>query len=225
MVLIFDLDDTLYDEITYVMSGLRAVARFGQDAFGWNAEESLTQMQTYLHLHGRGNVFDEWLKSNGRCSGSNVATCVRIYRHHQPEIKLSPLAVSVLKNYYGHCPMYLVTDGHKVVQEKKVKALEITDLFKRILITHRFGIRHAKPSLHCFEVIRKAEQCPWSEMIYVGDNPAKDFVNLNHMGALTVRVSTGSHASVIALPSHDARVTIPDLGSLSVTLDEWKKLR
>lgn len=218
MILIFDLDDTLYDEITFVMSGLRAVARFGEASFGWDAEESLTFMQAHLQQHGRGKIFDEWLSSNGRHSSSGVARCVRIYRHHQPEITLFPFAAPVLKHYHGRCPMYLVTDGHKVVQQKKVEALGITPMFKRIFITHRFGIRHAKPSLHCFEIIRRAERCAWSEMVYVGDNPAKDFVNLNSVDALTVRVSTGSHASVVARPDHDARVTIPDLASLPVIL-------
>lgn len=225
MVLIFDLDDTLYDEISYVMSGFRAVARYGADSFGWNEDESLSQMLKYLQSHGRGKVFDEWLYTNGRHSSSDVAKCVRIYRHHQPEITLSPSAVSVLDNYHGRCSMYLVTDGHKIVQQKKVEALKITKMFKRIFITHRFGIRHAKPSLHCFELIREAERCEWFEMIYVGDNPAKDFVNLNRMGALTVRVTTGSHASVVAPPGYDALFSIPNLSSLPKLLDGWKKTK
>jgi putative hydrolase of the HAD superfamily len=49
----------------------------------------------------------------------------------------------------------------------------------------------------------------------VGDNPAKDFVNLNEMGATTIRLLTGSHASVIAKPGHDATHTIKSLSGLS----------
>ncbi|MCG5516522.1 MULTISPECIES: HAD family hydrolase [unclassified Ectothiorhodospira] len=220
MILIFDLDDTLYDEMSYVTSGLRAVAHFGEASFGWDAAQSLAFMQAHLLQHGRGKVFDAWLHTHGQHSNTRVTTCVRTYRHHQPEITLFPLAYKVLKYYIGGWPLYLVTDGHKVVQQKKIEALGLAPMFKRTFITHRFGIRHAKPSLHCFEIIRRAERCEWCDMVYVGDNPAKDFVGLNRVGAMTVRVNTGSHASVVARPGYDARTTIPDLASLPEVLGQ-----
>lgn len=221
MILIFDLDDTLYDEMSFVKSGLRAVAHFGEETFGWNTGQSFSFLETTLATHGRGKVFNEWLSSHGRLSRALVARCVHLYRHHSPEISLSPLATNVLKRYQGQQTMYLVTDGHKLVQENKVNALQIAPYFKRMFITHRFGIAHAKPSLHCFEIIRRAEKCNWTDMVYVGDNPAKDFVNLNNMGALTIRVSTGSHAEVKPLAGYDARFTIHDLSTLQPVLDQW----
>lgn len=223
MVLIFDLDDTLYDEMTFVRSGLRAVARYGKEAFDLDAEESHVFMLAYLQKNGRGKVFDEWLRSNGRYSAARVAACVRVYRHHQPEISLFPYTARILTLYQGKCPLYLVTDGHKVVQKNKIEALKLEWAFKRSFITHRYGIRHAKPSLYCFELIRHAELCSWSSICYVGDNPAKDFVNLNLVGALTVRVGTGSHASVIAPCGYDARITIPNLLGLPSVLEQWER--
>lgn len=223
MVLIFDLDDTLYDEMTYVVSGLCAVAKFGETFFGWESGQSLAFMQAHLLQHGRGKVFDEWLRAHGRHSTKRVAECVNIYRHHKPHISLFPFTSRVLEQYQGIEPMYLVTDGHKIVQQNKIEALKLEPIFKKTFITHRFGIRHAKPSLHCFEIIRRTERCEWSDMVYVGDNPTKDFVNLNRVGAMTVRVRTGSHATVMALPGYEARAKISDLDSLPVILDEWKR--
>lgn len=223
MILIFDLDDTLYDEMSFVESGLCAVAKFGELSFGWESASSLAFMQTHLHKHGRGKIFNEWLRTHGKHSSSNVKACVKTYRHHQPNISLFPFTSSLLGYYRNLVPSYLVTDGHKIVQQKKIDALCLAPLFKRALITHRFGIHHAKPSLHCFDVIRHTERCAWSELVYVGDNPLKDFVNLNAVGAMTVRVSTGSHSSILALPGYDASVTIPDLASLPQVLDNWMK--
>jgi putative hydrolase of the HAD superfamily len=220
MVLIFDLDDTLYDEMSFVTSGLHAVASFGESLFGWEEGESFEFMHATLQKNGRGKVFDEWLRAKDRHTRTLVARCVNVYRHHNPNIALFPIAKQVLELYERKCHLYLVTDGHKDVQENKVNALQIATLFKRIFITHRFGIRHAKPSLHCFEIIRRAERCEWIDMVYVGDNPAKDFVNLNAVGAQTVRVSTGSHSSVVAHPHYDARITIPDLSYLQNVLDQ-----
>ncbi len=218
MVLIFDLDDTLYDEMSFVISGLRAVARHGEAAFGWNAAASLAFMQATLREQGRGQVFDEWLRAHGRWSRSQVTRCLGVYRQHPPDIVLAPAALPILQRYQGQLPLYLVTDGHKGVQARKVRALGLEPFFKRIFITHRFGIQHAKPSLHCFDIIRRAERCDWPELVYVGDNPAKDFVSLNQQGALTVRVSTGSHASAVAQPGYDARHTIASLGKLPPAL-------
>jgi putative hydrolase of the HAD superfamily len=223
MVLIFDLDDTLYDELSFVESGLRAVANFGENTFGWDARQSFDFMKSHLVLYGRGSIFDEWLRAYGRHSPTWVALCVKVYRHHQPDIKLFPTALKILKQYRGKWPMYLVTDGHKIVQKNKVDTLNLEPFFKRAFITHRFGIQKAKPSLHCFEIIRRAENCRWSDMVYVGDNPAKDFVNLNKIGAMTVRVNTGSYASTVVSSDYDGRLKIPDLSSLPLVLEQWRQ--
>jgi putative hydrolase of the HAD superfamily len=221
MVLIFDLDDTLYDEMSFVDSGLRAVSNYGKISFGWDAAQSFRFMKSHLMCHGRGKIFDEWLSAHGHHSLRGVTDCVKVYRHHKPKISLFPLALQMLEKIHERWPLYLVTDGHKIVQKNKIEALNLEQFFKRTLITHRFGIRNAKPSLHCFEIIRSAEGCQWSDMVYVGDNPAKDFVNLNLMGAMTVRVCTGSHASIDALPGHDARVKIPNLATLVEVFEQW----
>ena len=218
MILIFDLDDTLYDETSFVISGLGAVARHGEQAYGWNAGSSLAFMLDVLEREGRGRVFDRWLASHEQLSKARVAECVKIYRHHLPSLELFPAARRVLDRYREQVPLYLVTDGHKIAQQKKVEALGLFAEFRRVLITHRFGIRHAKPSPHCFELIRQAQGCSWTDMVYVGDNPSKDFVNLKPLGTLTVRVKTGGHRDVVARPGHDAQITIPDLDALPAVL-------
>ncbi|ACS81683.1 HAD family hydrolase [Maridesulfovibrio salexigens] len=211
MILIFDLDDTLYDEMSFVTSGLHAVAKHGETAFGLNAEQSYLDLIKILNEQGRGRVFNLWLDSHGIMSKGRVSECIKIYRHHKPKLTLFPQAQALLSKYHGVTPLYLVTDGHKVVQHNKVKALGLESKFKRIFITHRFGIKNAKPSTYCFELIRRSEGCDWSDMIYVGDNPSKDFVNLNKVGMLTVRVLTGGHRHVEAKHGYDAKIVIKDL--------------
>jgi putative hydrolase of the HAD superfamily len=224
MVLIFDLDDTLYDEMSFVRSGLKAVAHFGHESFGWCATQSFETMHQTLLANGRGAVFDSWLALNGRHSKRLVAQCINVYRHHTPTIALPLQALDLLRHYHGQCPLYLVTDGHKIVQHNKIEALSIAPFFKRIFITHRFGVAHAKPSLHCFDIIRRTEQCDWHSMVYVGDNPTKDFVNLNKVGSITIRLLTGSHARVTAKPGYDATHTITSLSELSDVLRPLQSL-
>lgn len=218
MILIFDLDDTLYPECSFVNGGLDAVARFGEAKWGLNAGESSAVLRDILSQDGRGKIFDRWLQENGCWSRGGVKACVKVYRYHAPRLELFPSAVRVIDRYAGKIPLYIVTDGHKIVQRNKVDALNLWDSFRRIFITHRFGITAAKPSTLCFERIKDAEKCDWSDMVYVGDNPSKDFVGLNALGTLTVRVLTGTHASTQAKPSYDAIYTIHDLDELPEVL-------
>lgn len=217
MVLIFDLDDTLYPERIYVESGLRAVARFGQEEFGWNSQASFRFMLETLDQEGRGAIFDRWLASHGRTSRSLVQRCVRSYRQHEPRLMFYPEAKKLLVGL-KKIPLYVVTDGHKVAQQKKAEALHLDRWFRKVLLTHRYGLEHAKPSTYCFNLIRLEEGCAWSGVVYVGDNPAKDFVNLNQLGATTVRVLTGMHKDVRAKEGFDARLTIPNLSHLPKVL-------
>ncbi|RKQ72642.1 HAD family hydrolase [Oceanibaculum indicum] len=222
MILVFDLDDTLYDESRFVESGFRAVARFGKQQFGWDEQDSLAQMLETLVREGRGAVFDRWLAAHGRHGKALVATCVKTYRHHKPTLSLFPEAASLLPSLSAY-PLYLVTDGHKIVQANKVEALGIAPLFRKCFITHRYGIRHAKPSPYCFELIRRREKADWRQIVYIADDPSKDFVGLNPLGAQTVRVLTGRHRHVTAKPGFEARHTIPDLSAFPALLAEMER--
>ncbi|WP_214515343.1 hypothetical protein, partial [Mycobacterium tuberculosis] len=44
MIVVFDLDDTLYDELTYVQSGFQAVAGYLRDTYGMPAGKALDWM-------------------------------------------------------------------------------------------------------------------------------------------------------------------------------------
>jgi putative hydrolase of the HAD superfamily len=220
MVLIFDLDDTLYPEITYVQSGFSAVAEALERRYGWETVESLALMNEALRTMGRGAVFDVLLESRGALTRKAVRECVALYRHHKPRISLAPDAEEFLGCWPGH--PYLVTDGHKLVQANKVEALSITPRFKRVYITHRYGVYHAKPSPYCFDLIRRAERCEWKDLIYVGDNPAKDFVSLNALGCTTVRVMTGEYANSVAKPGYDGQYRIEGLRELVALLHTFQ---
>ena len=217
MIPIFDLDDTLYPERTFVESGFKAVASMLEQRYEWPSEESMQLMLGFLETEGRGAIFNRLLETNGLLSAAKVSECVRAYRHHSPSIKLADGARELLCTLGKRS--YLVTDGHKIVQKNKVSALALEHLFNKVYITHRYGIKHAKPSAYCFGLIREREQCKWSDMVYVGDNPSKDFVTLNSLGVHTIRVMTGEHKNAIAKPLHDAKHRIGSLKELGLIIE------
>ncbi len=51
-------------------------------------------------------------------------------------------------------------------------------------------------------------------MVYVGDNPSKDFVNLTPLGVHTIRVLTGAHRMASAKPGWDATHRITRISAL-----------
>ncbi|MBF2053175.1 MAG: HAD family hydrolase [Candidatus Sericytochromatia bacterium] len=204
MVLVFDLDDTLYDELTYVESGFDAVAKMLAEAFEISAHHLKERMMQILKQQGRGAVFDLLLQEIGAYTKNNVHKALSCYRTHQPSIAMSADVRLMLLELSRSFPLYLVTDGNKEVQYNKIKALKIAPLFKKVYITHRYGLKHAKPSLYCFEKIRQKEKCSFADMTYIGDNPHKDFVNLKKQGAKTIRVMTGSYRQIELTPDFEA---------------------
>jgi putative hydrolase of the HAD superfamily len=64
------------------------------------------------------------------------------------------------------------------------------------------------------------ENCEWSDMTYIGDNPNKDFVNLTPLGVRTIRVLTGEHRDIKAKPGFEAAHVIASLNELPPLLEK-----
>jgi putative hydrolase of the HAD superfamily len=119
MIVIFDLDDTLYPELTYVRSGFQAVAEAATARFGGDPSWAQSLLNRSLQTHGRGRQFNDLAEALGVPTKSAVLWMVKTYRHHDPAIALPAQSDEVLRVCAGD-PLYLVTDGHKVTQAKKI---------------------------------------------------------------------------------------------------------
>lgn len=218
MIIVFDLDDTLYPEITYVQSGIKAVAETLSAETFLDSRVLYEEALEELNKNGRGEIFDNVLKKYDIYSKKKVQSLVTAYRMHDAKISIDKQTLLTLQTLKKSFPLYLVTDGNKVVQANKIKALGIENLFKKVFITHRYGLGAAKPSLTCFEKLRKAENVAWTKIVYVGDDPNKDFVNLNKVGAHTIRVLSGRFAKINLDSEYEARWRIKNLEELPALL-------
>jgi len=191
LILVFDLDDTLYDETTFVKSGFKAVARYLNADFGLS--ENVINSQLIKEFEkGRGEIFDNVLKEHNLYSKSKVKSCISVYRGHKPAISLSKEGKACIERFKKYSK-YIVTDGNKVVQYNKIKALGIETKFKKCFITYRYGRAHSKPSPYCFNLICKKEKVGPSQVVYIGDNVSKDFVGIKPLGFRTIQVMTGQY--------------------------------
>ena len=122
MVLVFDLDDTLYDELSYVRSGFKVVASLIERVWRTPRDSAYNKMWETLLKDGRGRVFDSTLKYFNCYTKTNVKKCIYTYHLHKPTIKLDPEAKECLVRFRSR-PLYVVTDGNKLVQKNKFHCL------------------------------------------------------------------------------------------------------
>ena len=212
-VLVFDLDDTLYPELSYVHSGFRVVAAFLSPLLQVPAETLTTGMIAEEATQGRGQVFDNVLRQHGRWNQTLVTACLRAYRQHRPEISLFTDAERALTRFAGQ-PLYIVTDGHKEVQARKVAALGLAGRVRHAYLTNRYGRHRAKPDPHVFDLICRRERVLPTAVTYVGDNVKKDFVGIKPLGFNTVRILRGNYAHYVADEAHEAARAIKSLDEL-----------
>ena len=189
MIIVFDLDEVLYDEKTYVISGFRAVSEFLEK------DEAIPKKIIFEYLkrrlkNGRERIFNDLLDNFRIYSQKNLEKCISVYRTHTPKIKLYSDAKDCLKRLKNY-PLYIVTDGNKMVQKNKIKALNLENHVKKTILTSNYGLRNSKPSTFCFQKICDMEKTSPTNLVYIGDDPHKDFVGLKREGFKTIRLFKG----------------------------------
>lgn len=217
MILIFDLDDTLYPEIDFVRGGLKNVSNYLSTNYDLNSDKLYNQMLNLLNLNGRGKIFDDILKNYKIYSKKNVLKCISVYRSSKTSIKLYPEAKKCLNHFSDH-RKYLITDGNVNVQRNKIKQLNLNQHFIKTIPTNQYGKSFSKPSTKCFEKIIKIEKCNPNEIIYIGDNPNKDFINIKKIGIRTLRVLTGSFKDLSLSHDYEAEHKINNLSYFTKNL-------
>lgn len=216
-VVAFDLDDTLYPEIEFVRSGFRAVAAEAARSWGVEAGAAFEALWSSLQADGRGRQLDALCARYQKPTRPWVRRFLDTYRRHAPDIELPATTRSVLEAL-SDLPLYLVTDGHKGVQANKVAALGLSSWFRHCYLTHRYGVRHEKPSTHVFRLMLKREGCVPGDVVYVGDDPTKDFRGIRPLGFRTIRVRQGRCAGLEVPPAQDAEITVPALSDVPEAL-------
>ena len=174
---IFDLDDTLYSEKEYVKSGYKAVS----DYLGGRYEEKL------WHFFKEGKpAIDELLKELGRENDKSKA--VEVYRTHKPSIHLYLGVAEMIEELKAKgIKVGIITDGRPEGQKNKLEALGLSDLVDDIIITDELGgIQFRKPCDIAFRILITRWRMNPSDVVYVGDNPTKDFQAPQQLGVRSI---------------------------------------
>lgn len=213
--IIFDLDDTLYDEMQFVRGGFEAVSSYTSKNANVNQNVVYQLLLDVLEKHGRGQTFDIALKKLGLYNKNLIPKLVKVYRTHKPKLSLYSEVRTVLSTLrkQGY-KLGLITDGNVEVQRNKVEALKIKDFFDCIIFSDEYGIEKQKPNPFPYQKALKELKASARETIYVGDNPYKDFVSAKRLGIHTIRIMRGQYKNVTLNKEFEAEYQIINLGEL-----------
>ncbi len=185
---VFDLDDTLYSERDYVLSGMRAVADWARDSLGFPAEQTYGQLHDLFEAGVRGETFDRWALNNDLQPEACVPAMVDVYYQHQPRITLEANTIELLSQLRELCRLGIITDGYLNVQQRKTAALGLDRTIQTIVYSDAFGRDAWKPDPRPFHAVLERLEVPADRAVYVGDNPAKDFFGARRVGMETIRI-------------------------------------
>jgi len=182
LVVVFDLDDTLYYEIDFLKSAYKEIAIFIKEKEDLTIGEEVIYL-SMLHFYNKGgNAFSNII---GKYGGSSITIkdLLYLYRNHKPAIQLSSGTVEVL-NFLNQkkISIGLITDGRSIQQRSKIEALGLNHYLKHIIISEEFGSE--KPSKENYVFFENKYK--GSHFMYVGDNVKKDFITPNKLGWYTV---------------------------------------
>jgi putative hydrolase of the HAD superfamily len=214
---VFDMDDTLYLEHEYVLSGFRHIAGLiakdaqvpADDVFAFLVTSTTKNEHRGHHLD---LLFEEY--PGLRCAWS-ASRLIEEYRCHNPTISLLPSVPSMLSELRAAgAHLAVITDGASQSQHRKATALELERHVDMVIVTDDYSIEYRKP--HPFAYLKVLERfgCEPGDCVYIGDNPAKDFFAPRALGwdSVRIRLPNQLHAEAEPLvPEAAPRVECRDI--------------
>lgn len=188
-VVVFDLDDTLIPEKEYIKSGYHHIAGIIEDRFKIDKNRVFDDLMN-LYKVSPLNVFNRlYGKYQIEYSKEMILDLVKEYRGHFPDIQFYDDVLPCLSELKRlGIKVGIITDGYGIAQRQKLKAIQADEYFDEIIVTDELGREYWKPHPKAFEIMKEKFKVNFDEMLYVGDNPEKDFYISRTHPIKTVRV-------------------------------------
>jgi putative hydrolase of the HAD superfamily len=217
---LFDLDDTLFDQCLWLQGAWRAVTAAAADQHGVDAVRLLgALLAVAAEGSDGGRIIDRALARMG-VTGIPVAPLIEAFSAHRPPtLPPFPGIGLALWRLRAMVPLALVTDGDPGIQRSKLDALGLGDVFAAVVFSDELAPGraarkpNATPFLHAASLLGVSPEAA----VFVGDRPDKDVVGARAAGMRAVRVRTGEykHAESTEAPWHD----VPSAASAAALLE------
>lgn len=217
--MVFDLDDTLYNEADFVHGAFREVSGYLSAKYCIDKDKLYETMAVKLEQEGRGRIFNSVCEEYG--INEDMDALVELYRRATPKISLYEDAEYFLINSKGKYKLGLITDGTYYVQWNKIRLLGIEKYFDAIIVTDDHGKEFWKPNAKPYLKMAEDLGVPLYDMVYIGDNPQKDFYGARKLGIHTVRIKrkAGDYMKLRLDSDYEADKEINSIYDLEKTLE------
>ncbi len=222
---VFDLDDTLISEFEYIKSGYFHVSKILSSRIGKCSKEMFELLIDLFNKNPK-NVFNrafEHLKVT--YTNNEIIELVDEYRNHYPRIQFFDDVLPCLKELKKqNIKIGIITDGYSNAQRQKLKAVEAHHYFDDIIITDELGKEYWKPHPKAFEIMKEKLEVNFTEMIYIGDNPEKDFYISTIYPIKTIRICRkGIHKDKEYLHKIKEDFSVKTLNDLKPIIDKLNR--
>lgn len=172
--IIFDLDNTLYDEIKYLS---RAYFYIGNKISKLSNHFSAQDISNYLleefKANGRKNLYQKLItKFDGvNYSLSDFLDDLREVIIPENSIQIKEQCYSFITSNINNYKFFIATNGNKIQQENKIRSVNIP--FKNrfnIVYCDDFGNNKRKPNPFFINYISKSFEIKLNDMIFIGDS-------------------------------------------------------
>jgi len=191
-LIIFDLDNTLFDEVDYYSATFREISKIISQKFKIRNEEQIFQ-EILNEFQSKGSLFPnffDYIRKMYNLSENYHQIFYGIQKTVKVELNLYDDAVYILdwlkKKEFS---LALITNGTIEIQKNKIDLLNLKNKFHYICIARELG--EEKPSTIPYKQTLKIFNIKGDQAIYVGDNPYIDFQGSKELNIMNIRLLRG----------------------------------
>lgn len=195
-LVIFDLDNTLYDELLFLKSAYKNISRYLSLKYNLNELEIYKELLDILEKNDPTFRILDCILEKYKIEKKEIKTLLNIFYNSLDDIEPYEDTIIVLeslkeKGYF----LVLQTDGNAELQKKKIEKLGLKEYFDDIIYTdEKYGKIHRKPSpIPLIDIINKFNVPP-TQSAFIGDNIFKDFISPNRLEMLSIRILKGIYS-------------------------------
>lgn len=193
--IVLDLDDTVFDAGEWTVAALT----HGAALRGMSADSVERAISEYLRTR---NPHDPALynaillgcfQSDNGFNVRALHEAASLYRGDDRAWSPYPGVPEALAELRRHYRLILMAEGPVDQQKAKLRALGIESCFESIIYTDEIdGPRSRRPDPRSFQLLREQLDLQGRQILFVGDQPARDFKEARRQGCVTCRVFTGA---------------------------------
>ena len=190
--LVFDVDDTLYEQIVPFKNAYKSLfdmdidmeqfyllsRHYSDVKFEASRNGEMTMDEYHIYR------IQEAAKDLGVCLTAEQALSMqKEYKKNQQKLQMSNITISILElAKENDVKLGIITNGPSEHQWAKIKALGVEKWIAKenIIVSGDYGIN--KPDVRIFEIMQEKLQLPNASLYYIGDSIENDIVEANNAG-------------------------------------------